>query len=233
MLIVKSLIAIFFQSLGYAILLLIPAGLLPGGTWLWHRAIYFCIGYFIFLVPVAIYICIVSPAGMEARFKKAPKDEKRPKADKILVPLLAVTLIAIFLGIPLDRFTLKLLPMPGLITSIVGMGLMVVGLLINGGSLIANAYITPTIQDQTEEGQKVADTGVYRIIRHPMYTSLLLLFPGMALWLESWTAVLLNIPFLIVIIVRILVEENKLKETLPGYPEYMKKVKYRLVPFVW
>lgn len=233
MLIVKVLIAIFFQSLGLAILLLIPAGLLPGGTWLWYRAIYFCIGYFIFMAPVAIYISIVAPAGLEARFKKAPKDEKRPKADKILLPLLAVTIIAIFLGIPLDRFTLKLLPMPSLIGSIVGVGLMVIGLLVNVGSMIANAYITPTIQDQTDEGQKVADTGVYRIVRHPMYASLFLLFLGMALWLESWAAVLLNIPFLIVIVVRILVEEKKLKETLHGYTAYIKKVKYRLLPFIW
>jgi protein-S-isoprenylcysteine O-methyltransferase Ste14 len=110
---------------------------------------------------------------------------------------------------------------------------MVMGLLGNGGSMIANAYITPTIQDQTDEGQKVADTGLYRVIRHPMYTSMFLLFAGMSLWLESWAALLLNIPFLIVVVVRILVEEKKLKETLPGYPEYMKKVKYRLLPFIW
>ena len=123
--------------------------------------------------------------------------------------------------------------MLGLIGSIMGVVLMVMGLLFIGGSMIANAHITPTIQDQTDKGQKVADTGVYRIVRHPMYISMLLLFSGMALWLESSTAVLLNIPFLIVIIVRILVEEKKLTETLPGYPDYMKKVKYRLLPLIW
>ncbi|MFC1810988.1 methyltransferase family protein [Patescibacteria group bacterium] len=233
MLIIKSLFAILGQALIFGVLLIVPAGLLPEGTWLWHRAIYFCIGYFIFLVPVVIYIAKVAPGGLEARFKRAPKDEKRPKADKILLPLVSIAIVAIFLAIPFDRFYFQLLPMPDLTTSIVGVGLAMIGLLINSASLVANAYITPTIQDQTHEGQKVADTGVYGFVRHPMYTSLFMLFAGMALWLESWTAVLLNIPLLIVIIIRIIVEEKKLKETLPGYPAYMKKVKYRLLPFIW
>lgn len=233
MLIIKGLIASLLESIVFAFLLIIPAGLLPNGTWFWFRAIIFCLIYFIISVITVFYIAIVAPAGLEARLKKAPKNEKRPKSDKILLPLLVFTIIIIFVGIPVDRFALELLPMPGLIGSTIGVGMIVIGLLMKIRSIITNAYISTTIQDQTDEGQKVADTGVYRIIRHPMYLSLLLFFSGTALWLESWTGVLFNIPFLIVIIVRILVEEKQLKETLPGYCEYMKKVKYRIIPFVW
>ena len=233
MLIIKGLIASFFESMVFTILLIIPAGLLPNGTWFWPRAIIFCSVYFIISIVCIFYINSVAPAGLETRLKIAPKDEKRAESDKILLPLLEFTIIVIFVGIPIDRFALELLPRPGLFGSIIGVGMIVAGISIKIGSMVANAYISTTIQDQTEEGQKVADTGVYRIVRHPLYLSLLLLFSGLALWLESWAAILFNIPFLIVIIVRILVEEKQLKEILPGYREYMKKVKYRLIPFVW
>ncbi len=233
MLMAKAIIASLVESMVFAALLIIPAGLLPHGTWVWWRAIIFSSVYCIVTILAVIYMKSAAPAGLEARFKKASKNEKRPKADKILLPLLTGTIIIIFVGIPLDRFALKVLPMPGLIGSIIGVGLIVIGASVKIGSMIANAYISTTIQDQTDEGQKVADTGVYRMVRHPMYLSLLLLFSGIALWLESWTAVLLNVPFLLVLIVRILVEEKKLQEALPGYCEYMKKVKYRLLPFVW
>ncbi len=142
-------------------------------------------------------------------------------------------MFAVFIVIPLDVFYLHLLPKPGPIWSIIGVILIVFGLLSNVGSIYANAFITPTIQDQTDEGQKVADTGVYRIVRHPFYASLIPFFAGVAIWLESWVGVIALLPVLVVMILRIGVEERTLKETLPGYPEYMKKVKYRLVPFVW
>ncbi|MFC1810723.1 methyltransferase family protein [Patescibacteria group bacterium] len=233
MLIIKGIIAVLFQVIGFGILLLVPAGLLPGGTWYWERAIYFLVGYGIFVEILVVWLAIASPAGLEARYKIRAKKKKQPKADKILLPLLSISMLAMFVVIPLDVFYLHLLPKPGSIWSVIGIVLIVFGLLFNLGSIYANAFITPTIQDQTDEGQKVADTGVYSIVRHPMYSSLIVLFGGMAIWLESWLGVIALLPILVVMIFRIRIEEKTLKATLPGYPEYMKKVKYRLLPFVW
>ena len=233
MLIIKGLLGGLFQVILYGALLIVPGGLVPGGTWYWKRAILFLAGYGIFVEILIIWLCIVAPGGMEARFKKAPKDEKRPSEDRILKPLLIIFVLIVFFVIPLDVFYLHLLPKPGLVWSIVGVVLAVSGLFFNGGSIYANAFITPSIQDQTDEDQKVADTGVYSIVRHPFYASLFPLLGGAAIWLESWVGVIALLPMLVVLILRIRVEERTLKETLPGYSEYMKKVKYRLMPFVW
>ena len=86
---------------------------------------------------------------------------------------------------------------------------------------------------QKERQQTVIDTGVYGIVRHPMYAGGILLLVGMPLWLESYAAVLLASVPIGAIAVRILDDERFLKRALRGYDTYMKKIKYRLIPFIW
>ena len=94
-----------------------------------------------------------------------------------------------------------------------------------------NAYLSRTIGVQ--EGQKVVDTGLYGIVRHPMYSSTLILFLSMPLILGSFWSFLVFLAYPAIIVKRLLGEERVLSEELNGYDEYMKKVKYRLIPFVW
>ena len=94
-----------------------------------------------------------------------------------------------------------------------------------------NAYLSRTIR--VEEGQKVVDTGLYGIVRHPMYMATLLLFGAMPLILGSWYALAVFAMYPVIIIVRLLDEEKLLTRELPGYEAYKKKVKYRLIPFIW
>lgn len=94
-----------------------------------------------------------------------------------------------------------------------------------------NAYLSRTIQVQ--QGQRVVDTGLYGIVRHPMYAVTILLFLMMPLVLGSWFALIAFAFYPVVIVVRLKDEEDLLTRELPGYSEYKKKVKYRLVPFVW
>lgn len=94
-----------------------------------------------------------------------------------------------------------------------------------------NAYLSRTIEVQ--EGQKVIDTGLYSVVRHPMYMVTLWLFLAIPLILGSWYALILLIVYPAVIAVRIRGEEKLLEEELPGYKEYKKKVKYRMIPFIW
>lgn len=100
-----------------------------------------------------------------------------------------------------------------------------------GVVLKENAYLSRTIKVQ--ENQKVIDTGLYSIVRHPMYHVTLFLFLSMPLILRSFYSFLVFLIYPIIIIMRINNEEKILEKDLPGYTEYKKKVKYRLIPFIW
>ena len=94
-----------------------------------------------------------------------------------------------------------------------------------------NAYLARTIK--VEEGQKVVDTGLYGIVRHPMYLATVILFLSMPLILGSWISFFVFLAYPILIVFRVIYEEKLLEEELDGYTEYKKKVKYRLIPFIW
>lgn len=94
-----------------------------------------------------------------------------------------------------------------------------------------NAYLSRTIK--VEEGQTVVDTGLYGIVRHPMYMATIFLFLSMPVILGSWYALLVFACYPAIIIVRLKDEEALLTRELSGYEEYKKKVKYRILPFIW
>lgn len=94
-----------------------------------------------------------------------------------------------------------------------------------------NAYLSRTIK--VEEGQTVVDTGLYGIVRHPMYAVTILLFLMIPLILGSWYALIAFFFYPAIIIVRLKDEEALLTKELPGYSEYKQKVKYRIIPFIW
>ena len=94
-----------------------------------------------------------------------------------------------------------------------------------------NAYLSRAIK--VEEGQTVVDTGLYGIVRHPMYAVTILLFLMIPLVLGSWYALIAFVFYPVVIVVRLTDEEELLTRELPGYSEYKLKVKYRIIPFIW
>ncbi|MBQ8649060.1 MAG: isoprenylcysteine carboxylmethyltransferase family protein [Clostridia bacterium] len=94
-----------------------------------------------------------------------------------------------------------------------------------------NAYLSRTIEVQ--ENQKVIDTGLYSVVRHPMYMATILLFLMIPIILGSWYAFIIFLAYPIIIALRIKNEEQVLTEQLDGYAEYKQKVKYRIIPFVW
>ena len=94
-----------------------------------------------------------------------------------------------------------------------------------------NAYLSRTIK--VEEGQTVVDTGLYGIVRHPMYAVTVLLFLMIPLVLGSWYALIVFAFYPAIIVVRLKNEEELLTRELPGYEEYKRKVEYRIIPFIW
>ena len=94
-----------------------------------------------------------------------------------------------------------------------------------------NAYLSRTIK--VEEDQKVVDTGLYSIVRHPMYAVTVLLFLMIPLILHSWYALIVFAFYPAIIVVRLKEEEELLTRELNGYAEYKKKVKWRIIPYIW
>ena len=94
-----------------------------------------------------------------------------------------------------------------------------------------NAYLSRTVK--VDEGQTVVDTGLYGIVRHPMYMATILLFLMIPLVLGSWYGLIAFAFYPAIIIVRLKDEENLLTRELPGYAAYKQKVKYRIIPFIW
>jgi protein-S-isoprenylcysteine O-methyltransferase Ste14 len=100
-----------------------------------------------------------------------------------------------------------------------------------GEVLRENVYLSRTVE--VNENQKVVDSGLYGIVRHPMYTSTIFLFLSMPLVLDSIFSFAIMLIYPIVIIFRITNEEKVLENELEGYKEYKEKVKYKIIPFIW
>ncbi len=120
---------------------------------------------------------------------------------------------------------------PPLWVSVTAAGVFLVAYVLYAEVLRENAYLSRTVE--VAEGQTVVDTGLYGIVRHPMYAVTLLLFLAMPFVLGSPLSFPLFLLYPFLIVKRIKNEEKVLTEELPGYEEYKKKVKYRLIPFVW
>ncbi len=169
---------------------------------------------------------------LDERFKP-PFQEGQPLADKILLVLFFASFVGVAMLVPLDVFRLHLLPAPRPLVSFLGLVLFVAGWATLSVALKHNAFAASVVRHQAERGQRVVDTGLYGVVRHPMYGGGALVMVGMPLWLESYAAAVLAIVPIGVLAVRIVVEERFLRRELEGYGAYMERVRYRLIPLVW
>lgn len=227
MLLLKSLIGVAFQVAGFAALLLLPAG-----TGDWPRAVQFLACYGIIVTVAVFALAWLAPGALEARLQP-PFSETQPVADQVATALLCLILLAWFVFIPVDVFHLQLLPRPSLLVSLMGAFISIVGLGIILLTHFQNEFLAPMVTDQSERGQSLIDTGLYGYVRHPMYSGILLWLFGLALWLESTAGAIATLAVLLGLLVRMRIEERTLRETLQGYGDYMTRVRFRLVPFVW
>jgi len=206
--------------------------LLPPGTLDWPRAWIFVAVVFVACAWSTAVVYRASPGLMKERFKP-PLQKGQPLADKILVSLLLVAFFALMIFIRLDVSRLHLWPQPAPAASALGLVLFILGWCLMTLALRENAFAAPVVKHQEERQQKVIDTGVYSHVRHPMYTGAVLLMIGMPLWLESYAGVVFAMLPIATLAARILIEERFLKRELKGYEDYTKRVRYRLVRFVW
>ena len=164
------------------------------------------------------------------KFLKKRLDAKEKQGtQKGVVAVAGLMFIAGFVVAGLDfRFGWSTVPTWAVITASI---LFLVAYALYAEVMRENAYLSRTIK--VEEGQTVVDTGMYGVVRHPMYAVTILLFLMIPLVLGSWYALIAFAFYPAIIIVRLKDEEDLLTRELPGYAEYKKKVKYRIIPFVW
>lgn len=205
---------------------------LPAGALHWWRAWVFIGVVFVGTVASTVSIFRVNKGLLEERFKP-PVQKGQPLADKIVVVLLIAAFVGLIVFIPLDVFRLHLLAKPGTLVSSFGLVLFVAGWWIMTLALRENAFAAPVVKHQEERQQRVIDSGVYGVVRHPMYAGGVPLLVGMPLWLGSYAAAMLASIPIGVLAVRILVEEEFLRRELVGYDAYTERVRYRLIPFLW
>lgn len=231
-LLMKGLIGGLFQLALFAVALVVPAGLVPGGTWYWPRALVFLGLYGVVLETSVVSLAVVAPASLAARLR-APASKKQPVADRVATAFLVLSTLAWFGFIPIDVFHLKLLPPPSLQVSLGGAALSLAGFAIIMAAIYQNSFAIPIVEDQSDRAQALVDTGLYARVRHPFYLGLLLFYAGIALWLGSYASLLTLLVVLLALLGRIVVEEATLLKTLPAYSGYVTRVPYRLVPHVW
>jgi protein-S-isoprenylcysteine O-methyltransferase Ste14 len=201
---------------------------IPAGTLSYWQAWVFLAVFAVSSQALGIYFLMHDRKLVERRMKIGPVAEQRP-AQKIISSLFMLGFLA-FLVLPAMAHRFGWSPVaPGL--SIFADAIVVLSFGLFFLVMKSNSYAASTIQ--VEEGQPVVSTGPYAYVRHPMYSGALLLLAAMPLALGSWVSVLLVVPFLPVLVWRILDEEEFLRKRLPGYAEYMRQVRYRLVPQVW
>ena len=220
--------------IGLSILLLVPAGLAPGGTWQWPRAWIFIAVTGLVVLASTVAIAVWRPASFAVRQKPvvAEKGKKQPLIDRLGVPIYLAYVCAWIAFIPVDVFYLRLLPPPGALAIGIGVVMTLAGIAFGQLAVAENQFAAPTIHDQSDEQQRVVDTGVYAVVRHPIYTGNLLLFVGMALWLGSYAAVIGVSVMFAATLARTFIEERWLRENLTGYDAYARRVRSRLIPFL-
>lgn len=216
----KALMAFLLGLIIMGALLFLPAGTLAyRGAWLFIALL------FIPILVVGVVLLIKAPDLLRKRLAM----KEREKEQQGVVALSGLLLVASLVIAGLDyRFGWS--HISSTIVTIAAVVLLV-GYGLYAEVLRENAYLSRVVEVQ--EGQRVIDTGLYGVVRHPMYFAVSLLYLSIPIVLGSWWSLLLMSPCIFLLVLRIRNEEQVLHQGLSGYTDYTKRVRYRMIPFVW
>ncbi len=198
---------------------------LPAGTLYYPQGLLFSAVLFIPIVVMGIVLFIKAPELLKKRLNNREKETTQ----KGVVAASGLIFIIGFVLAGLDfRFGWTKMP---LAVTIIAVILFLFSYILLAFVLRQNEYLSRTIEVQ--ENQKVVDTGLYGVVRHPMYMATIIMFLSMPIILGSLVSFIIFLAYPIVIAIRIKNEEQVLSEQLDGYVEYKQKVKYKVIPFIW
>lgn len=219
-LLINGLTKLIFGMVLIGLMLFLPAWTFEYfGAWLFLGVL------FVLMVIMGVVMFIKAPELLEKRLNNKEKEATQ----RGVVALSALMFLVGFVLSALDfRFGWSSVPMWATVTAAV---VFLVGYGLYAEVMRENAYLSRTVEVQ--EGQRVVSTGLYGVVRHPMYLATLLMFLPMPLILQSFWGLIPFAIYPVAIVIRIINEEKVLTEGLEGYAEYKKKVKHRLIPFIW
>lgn len=200
----------------------------PAGTFRFWQAWLFLVVFIACSIGLGLYFAVYDPALLERRMRAGPSAEQEP-SQRIIIALLLSNLLLMLLLAGFDR-RWHWSDAPGWLSILADL-VVVASFVIFFYVLKQNSYAASTVRVERE--QTVISTGLYGIVRHPMYAGTLPLIIAIPLALGSYWALLLVIPLLPTLGWRLLDEERVLRRDLPGYTDYSRRVRYRLIPGVW
>jgi protein-S-isoprenylcysteine O-methyltransferase Ste14 len=200
----------------------------PAGTFHYWQAWVFIFVFIFATMGPSLYLAVKMPDALQRRMKAGPFAERR-QLQKVIMAGTILSVAAVLVVSAFDhRFGWSTVPTAVVVTGIV---LVFLGLTMAQFVVIQNNYAGATVT--VEADQELVSTGLYGLVRHPMYVGTLVMMLGTPLALDSYWGLAVIAPALIIFGLRITDEEKMLREELDGYQEYMQKVPYRLVPGVW
>lgn len=221
-------VKLFFEAIIKFLLGVVLIGLLiflPAGTLNYFNGWLFMIVLFVPMFIAGIVMMIKNPSLLASRLDAKEKQ----KEQGIVIKLSGLMFVIGFILAGLD-FRYGWIKLPSWLPYIFAI-LFILGYILFGFVLKQNTFLSRTIK--VEEGQTVVDTGLYGVVRHPMYMATLLMFLSMPLILGSLVSFFVFLVYPILIGIRAVNEEKLLEKELKGYKEYKQKVKYRIIPFIW
>jgi protein-S-isoprenylcysteine O-methyltransferase Ste14 len=219
----KAFAGLLFVVLVMAALLFVPAETLD-----YWQAWTFLALYFVSSVALTLYLVKKDPKLLARRLRGGPAAEKE-RTQRIIMSFASLGFIGLIVVPALDhRFAWSHMPP---YVSLAGDALVMFGWLAIFFVFKENTFTSATIE--LAPNQKVVSTGPYALVRHPMYAGALVMFLGIPIALGSWWGLLVIVAMMPVLIWRLLDEEKFLARNLPGYVEYQKKVRHRLIPQIW
>jgi protein-S-isoprenylcysteine O-methyltransferase Ste14 len=214
-------------------ILIFPALLiLLSGDLLWPAGWIFCTWFVLLCFSTILYLYRKDPALLEERYKQ-PGTGNQEGWDRYVVYGIVIGFILWIVIMPLDAKRFGWSPAFPLWLNVLGGVLLAGSFFLFFRSYTDNTFLSPLVRIQEERQQQVVSTGVYGLVRHPMYLGGILMFTGSPLLLGSCFGFLAGLAQTILLMARISGEEAMLARDLDGYQGYMQKVRYRLVPFLW
>jgi protein-S-isoprenylcysteine O-methyltransferase Ste14 len=206
--------------------------LLLAGSWQWVEGWLFAAWVVVMILSNLFYQYLKNPDLLAERTNKSGSTNQK-SWDRYMEILILVLAMAWFVLMPLDAERFGWSPTFPLWSKILGGILLIPALFLIYRATVDNTYLSRVVRIQEDRKQQVVSTGVYGFVRHPLYLGCVLMLIGAPLLLGSCVGSIISALGTITLVARIIGEEKMMVEELEGYREYQKKVKYRLIPFVW